>query len=494
MENLKQKTVSGIMWSAIERFSLQGVQFIIQIILARLLLPSDYGMIGMLAIFLQVAQVFIDSGFTNALIQKKDRTEEDFATVFYFNILVAVLFYGILFFSASLIADFYNMPTLVLVIRFIALSLIINALSAIHRTKLIISVNFKTQSKISLGAAFISGVIGIWMAYVGCGVWALVWQTLLNSIILTILFYCLVHWKPLHTFSKSSFERLFNFGSKLLISSLINTVYRNLYTIVIGKKFSVVELGYYTRAEQFAIFPSNNLNALVSRVAYPILSSIQDDDKCLTNAYRNYIRLSSYIIFPLMVGLLVLANPIISLLLTDKWSGVVILLQILCLDWMFDHLSQINLNLLWVKGRSDLSLRLEIIKKTIAIFILFVSIPFGLEVMCWGRVIYSLIATYLNTYYTNSLIDLTLKLQVKDVFPSLILSFIMGGIVFICISFFETDIVKIVIGCITGMSFYILLSFLFKLDSFFCILTLIIKTKNIDENIIKDFSSNSKDN
>ena len=409
MENLKQKTVSGIMWSAIERFSLQGVQFIIQIILARLLLPSDYGMIGMLAIFLQVAQVFIDSGFTNALIQKKDRTEEDFATVFYFNILVAVLFYGILFFSASLIADFYNMPTLVLVIRFIALSLIINALSAIHRTKLIISVNFKTQSKISLGAAFISGVIGIWMAYVGCGVWALVWQTLLN------------------TFSKSSFERLFNFGSKLLISSLINTVYRNLYTIVIGKKFSVVELGYYTRAEQFAIFPSNNLNALVSRVAYPILSSIQDDDKCLTNAYRNYIRLSSYIIFPLMVGLLVLANPIISLLLTDKWSGVVILLQILCLDWMFDHLSQINLNLLWVKGRSDLSLRLEIIKKTIAIFILFVSIPFGLEVMCWGRVIYSLIATYLNTYYTNSLIDLTLKLQVKDVFPSLILSFIMGG-------------------------------------------------------------------
>lgn len=427
MENLKQKTVSGIMWSAIERFSLQGVQFIIQIILARLLLPSDYGMIGMLAIFLQVAQVFIDSGFTNALIQKKDRTEEDFATVFYFNILVAVLFYGILFFSASLIADFYNMPTLVLVIRFIALSLIINALSAIHRTKLIISVNFKTQSKISLGAAFISGVIGIWMAYVGCGVWALVWQTLLNSIILTILFYCLVHWKPLHTFSKSSFERLFNFGSKLLISSLINTVYRNLYAIVIGKKFSVVELGYYTRAEQFAIFPSNNLNALVSRVAYPILSSIQDDDKCLTNAYRNYIRLSSYIIFPLMVGLLVLANPIISLLLTDKWSGVVILLQILCLDWMFDHLSQINLNLLWVKGRSDLSLRLEIIKKTIAIFILFVSIPFGLEVMCWGRVIYSLIATYLNTYYTNSLIDLTLKLQVKDVFPSLILSFIMGG-------------------------------------------------------------------
>ena len=286
MENLKQKTVSGIMWSAIERFSLQGVQFIIQIILARLLLPSDYGMIGMLAIFLQVAQVFIDSGFTNALIQKKDRTEEDFATVFYFNILVAVLFYGILFFSASLIADFYNMPTLVLVIRFIALSLIINALSAIHRTKLIISVNFKTQSKISLGAAFISGVIGIWMAYVGCGVWALVWQTLLNSIILTILFYCLVHWKPLHTFSKSSFERLFNFGSKLLISSLINTVYRNLYTIVIGKKFSVVELGYYTRAEQFAIFPSNNLNALVSRVAYPILSSIQDDDKCLTNAYE----------------------------------------------------------------------------------------------------------------------------------------------------------------------------------------------------------------
>lgn len=474
-ENLKRKTVSGVMWSAIERFSLQGVQFVMQLVMARLLLPSDYGMIAMLTIFLQIAQAFIDSGFTNALIQKKDRTEVDYSTVFYFNIIIALLFYCILFVSAPLIAKFYNMPDLILVMRVMALSLIILSFSAVHKTKLTIEINFKIQSKITLIAAGISGIIGVGIAYLGYGVWALVYQSILNAMLTTILFNCFYRWKPLKTFSMKSFKRLFSFGSKLLVSGLIHTVYYNLYGIVIGKRFSAAELGYYTRAEQFAILPSYNLSAIITRVTFPILSSIQDDNERLASTYRKYIRLSSYLIFPLMVGLASLANPLVDLFLTEKWNGTVALLQILCFDWMFDHLSGINLNLLYVKGRSDLALRLEIIKKIIAITILLDSIPLGIIGMCLGRVLYSLIATYANTYYTNSLIGLSFRTQLKDIIPYLILSLAMGGVVYATTYLGLSNIIQLIIGITIGILFYISISYIFKITSLKVLLQLIHK-------------------
>ena len=474
-ENLNRKTVSGVMWSAIERFSLQGVQFVMQLVMARLLLPSDYGMIAMLTIFLQIAQAFIDSGFTNALIQKKDRTEVDYSTVFYFNIIIALLFYCILFVSAPLIAKFYNMPDLILVMRVMALSLIILSFSAVHKTKLTIEINFKIQSKITLIAAGISGIIGVGIAYWGYGVWALVYQSILNAMLTTILFNCFYRWKPLKTFSMKSFKRLFSFGSKLLVSGLIHTVYYNLYGIVIGKRFSAAELGYYTRAEQFAILPSYNLSAIITRVTFPILSSIQDDNERLASTYRKYIRLSSYLIFPLMVGLASLANPLVDLFLTEKWNGTVALLQILCFDWMFDHLSGINLNLLYVKGRSDLALRLEIIKKIIAITILLASIPLGIIGMCLGRVLYSLIATYANTYYTNSLIGLSFRTQLKDIIPYLILSLAMGGVVYATTYLGLSNIIQLIIGITIGILFYISISYIFKITSLKVLLQLIHK-------------------
>ena len=474
-ENLKRKTVSGVMWSAIERFSLQGVQFVMQLVMARLLLPSDYGMIAMLTIFLQIAQAFIDSGFTNALIQKKDRTEVDYSTVFYFNIIIALLFYCILFVSAPLIAKFYNMPDLILVMRVMALSLIILSFSAVHKTKLTIEINFKIQSKITLIAAGISGIIGVGIAYWGYGVWALVYQSILNAMLTTILFNCFYRWKPLKTFSMKSFKRLFSFGSKLLVSGLIHTVYYNLYGIVIGKRFSAAELGYYTRAEQFAILPSYNLSAIITRVTFPILSSIQDDNERLASTYRKYIRLSSYLIFPLMVGLASLANPLVDLFLTEKWNGTVALLQILCFDWMFDHLSGINLNLLYVKGSSYLALRLEIIKKIIAITILLASIPLGIIGMCLGRVLYSLIATYANTYYTNSLIGLSFRTQLKDIIPYLILSLAMGGVVYATTYLGLSNIIQLIIGITIGILFYISISYIFKITSLKVLLQLIHK-------------------
>lgn len=400
-DSLKSKTVSGVLWSAIERFSLQGVQFIINVLMARLLLPSDYGMIGMLAVFLQISQTFIDSGFSDALVQKKDRTETDLSTVFYFNIVISVLLYLLLFIGAPFIAQFYHMPELTLVTRIVMLNLIFSSFAAVPKIILVIKIDFKTQSKISLISAVVSGGIGITMAYKGYGVWSLVFQSLLNILLITFLSFYYINWRPLKTFSKDSFQNLFSFGSKLLFSRLIHALYYNLYAIVIGRRYSSAELGYYTRAEQFAIFPSGNINAIISRVTFPILSSIQDDDERLASAYRKYIKLASFLIFPLMIGLAVLAKPLIILLLTEKWIMTVVLLQILCFDWMFDHLSIINLNLLYVKGRSDWAFRLEIIKKTIATLILLLSIPFGIEGMCWGRVLYSLIAAYLNTHYTQ---------------------------------------------------------------------------------------------
>lgn len=464
-ESLRPKTISGVLWSAVERFSLQGVQFVVNIVMARLLLPIDYGMIGMLTVFLQISQTFIDGGFTNALIQRKSKTEIDFSTVFYFNIIIAFIFYALIFFLAPLIADFYNMPGLVSVARVVALSLVVSSFSAIHKIKLTINIDFKTQSKISLIAAFISGIVGIWMAYENLGVWALVTQILISSILQTLLYYFILHWLPMKIFSVKSFKILFSFGSKLLVSSLIHTVYYNLYSIVIGKKFSATDLGYYTRAEQFAILPSSNVNSIISRVTFPILSSIQDDDERLSYAYRKYIRLVSFIIFPLMIGLVVLAKPLIILLLTEKWLGIVVLLQILCLDWMLDHLSIINLNLLYVKGRSDWALRLEIIKKIVATAILFSSISFGVVGMCWGRVLYALIATYLNTRYTKSLIGLSLATQIKDFLPSLITAILMGGIIYSSTIFFSNPIFQLFVGFIVGLVCYITISLVFKINS-----------------------------
>ncbi len=472
-DSLKAKTVHGVLWSALERFSLQGIQFVINIIMARLLAPSDYGLIAMLAIFLQISQAFIDSGFTNALIQRKDRSETDFSTVFYFNVVIAFVFYLILFISAPWIADFYRMPALVPITRVIALNLIISALSAVHKTKLTINIDFKTQSKASLSAAAISGIIGIWGAYSGWGVWALIAQTLLNSLLLTLLLYYFLHWKPLWIFSMDSFKRLFSFGSRLLVSGLIHTLYYNLYTLVIGRKFSAISLGYYTRAEQFVIFPSANVNAIISRVTFPVLSSIQDDTERLAEAYRKYIRLSSFIIFPLMMGLAALAKPVVALLLTEKWLGVVALLQILCFDWMFDHLSIINLNLLYVKGRSDLALRLEIVKKVIATTILFSSIPFGLIGMCWGRVLYSLIAVYLNTYYTKSLIGLSLRNQIRDIIPYWLLALGMGGVVMWISSFVDLLWLQLFAGVAIGSVCYLGCAYLLKLSIYKELLALI---------------------
>jgi O-antigen/teichoic acid export membrane protein len=482
MNDLKTKTVKGVFWSSIERFSIQGIQFFLGIVMARLLFPSDYGLIGMLTIFLAVSQSFIDSGFSNALIRKQNRTEEDFSTVFYFNIVVGLFFYLILFFCSPYIAKFYNAPILENLTKVVALNIFINSLTIVQRAKFTIKVDFKTQTKSSLLAVIISGTIGIMMAYKGFGVWALAVPSIISSIINMIMLWIYSKWIPLRTFSVASFKELFAYGSRLLFSGLLDTIYSNLYTLVIGKKFSKVDLGYYTRADSLSQFPSSNITGILQRVTFPVLSSIQDDNIKLREAYRKLLRLSAFVIFPLMVGLAAIADPFIRFVLTDKWERVILLLQILCIARMWYPVHAINLNLLQVKGRSDLFLRLEIIKKIIGIIVLCVTIPLGVIAMCVGLIFTSIVALIINTYYTGKLINVGYFKQMKDLLPILFYSFSMGALVWGITKLFHSNIVNLVLGVCFGIIYYFCITYVTKSSELKEIRTLIVDIKNRKRN------------
>ena len=459
MENsIKSKTVKGVFWSSIERFSVQGIQFVLGIIMARLLEPSDYGVIGMLAIFLAISQTFIDSGFSNALIRKQDRTETDFSTAFYFNIGVGFFFYLLLFFTSPFIAQFYNTPILEDVTKVIALNLLFNSLVVVHRAKLTLAIDFKNQAKASLIAVILSGTAGLFMAYTGLGVWALAFQSMLNTGMNMVFLWVIVRWKPQKVFSISSFKQLFSYGSKLLLSGLLDTTYKNIYTIVIGKRFLAEDLGCYTRADQFAQFPSSNITGIFQRVTFPILSDIQHDDERLKSVYRQYLRISAFIIFPLMCGLAAVASPFINLILTEKWLGVVPLLQLLCFSFMWYPVHAINLNLLQVKGRSDLFLRLEIIKKCLGVGILCITIPLGIKAMCAGKIVSSFFALFINTYYTGKIISVGFIKQMRDLFPIFLSAFSMSIVSYTVYNLFTNYILSLFWGIMAGVIYYLLIN------------------------------------
>lgn len=465
MSSIASKSAKGVFWSAVEKFSLQGVQFLIGVVLARLLSPSDFGLIGMLSIFLSVSQTFVDCGFSNALIRQKKTTEKDYGTAFLLNFLISLLAFGILFALAPFVAKFYAMPQLESVMRCVSLTLIINAMFTVHKVRLTRAVNFKMQSKASLLAALGSGGLGICLAYNGCGVWSLVFQAICNSVLNLILMTVLLKWFPKPGFHRKSFDELFGFGSKILAASLIHSVYSNLYNIVIGKRYSAADLGYFTRADQLGKFPSMNVAGIMSRVTLPILSQLQDDPEKLKNIYEKYLKTTCFVVFPLMLGLAALAEPVIVLLLGEKWLPSVVLLQILCFGLMLDPICNINLNLLYVKGRSDLVLRLEVIKKTIAIGILVVSSFFGIRGMCVGSACYGVIAMLLNTRYTGLFIGLNTFKQLKRIAPYYLLSLFMASVVFCSVNLISVESRKLLVGIPLGVILYLGGAFLFKLEA-----------------------------
>lgn len=467
MASIKDQTLKGVKWSAVEKFSLQAIQFIFGLIMARLLTPSDYGIIGMVTVFLALSRTFSDSGFSRALIRKTDRTSDDCSTVFIFNAVVSIFVYGILYVSAPYIALFFQIPLLTAVTRVVGLKIIIDALCIVQKALFTANIEFKVLARISVISVLISGSIGIFLAYTGWGVWALVAQILLNSFFTTLFSWIYSSWRPLRRFSSQSFKELFSFGSKLMLSSIIATLYNEFISLLIGKKFDSASLGLFSRARHFANLPSGIFLDVIQRVTYPILANIKDDDARLTDIYRKYIRGSSLIVFFFMLLLLALARPIVLFLLSEKWEECIPFLQILCLSTLPTHISAINLNLLQVKGRSDLFLNLEIIKRVISVAMMVIAVQWGVAAVCWALVIYGQIAIVINTYYTGKLLGIGYWTQMKDFFPYFVMTSISVLPVFIiCENNIFPNIIEIIFGAILSIILYMTMLY-FKKDEIF---------------------------
>ena len=464
--SLRQKTISALSWSACERFSQQGIQFVIMIILARLLSPQEFGLIGMLTIFIALAQSFINSGFGQALIQKQDATYTDECSIFYFNILVGFLAAGTLCLVAPWIAAFYDQPLLTSLTRALSLNLVLNAFGLIQTTLLNKHIDFKTLFKVGLGATLVSGVIGVAMAYNGYGVWSLVAQSLSRTFLNTVLLWLLTSWRPAWVMSLASLKQMFGFGSRLLFSGILDTIFVNIYLVVIGKLFSPTALGYYSQAKNLQNLPAANICAIVGRVTFPVFSNLQDDKARLKQSLRKALTTLMLVVCPMMVGLGFLAKPFILVLFGEKWLPIVPYLKLLCIIGIFLPLHVINLNILNSLGRSDLFLRLEIFKKIIVVLTISITYRWGIEAMLWGQILTSFLAYYLNSYYVGKLLDYTIFDQLKDGLPYLYAALVMGVFVWVSSFFIEDVFFTVILGMMQGISSYYLICWFFKLSAF----------------------------
>ncbi|MCQ2062840.1 MAG: lipopolysaccharide biosynthesis protein [Fibrobacter sp.] len=428
--DLKAKTVQGFGWSALDNVAKTGITFVVSIVLARLLSPDEYGLIGILTIFIVVFNSIVDSGFTQALIRKKDATDVDYSTVFYVNLVVSVFLMICFFFLARPIAAFFERVELVSLTRAMSVIVVINALALVQRTRMTKIINFKSQTKITFLSTLFGGVVGIVLAYLGFGVMSLVAQQIVTQGMTTILLWVFGRWFPKAVFSKKSLAELWRFSWKLLASSLIDTTWKEIYQVVVGKCYSPATLGLYTRAKQFSQMFSSNMTSVISRVSYPVLSSIQDDKVRLKKGYQRLIRTTMYLSFVFMLGMAATAKSMIWILLGEKWMACVPFLQLICFTGMLYPLHSLNLNMLQVQGRSDLFLRLEIIKKIINCGPLLLGIFVDIYWMLIGSFVTGCIAFYLNSYYSGPALNYSTLSQVRDVLPSFGIGFFMALCVF----------------------------------------------------------------
>lgn len=426
-QSLKDKTVKGTFWSALDAVFKYGVSFIVGIVLARLLTPDDYGLIGILTIFISLFNVIVDGGFTNAIIRKQGVTDEDYCTVFYINLAVSLVLAIVLFFCAQPIAVFFERPELVSLTRAMSPVVLINALAIVQKARLTKRIDFKTQTKITVISATLSGIAGIGMALAGCGVWSLVGQQLTNYGLNTILLWFFNRWWPKLVFSWKSFKDLWSFGWKLMVSGVLGAITDELNHAVIGKYYSPASLGQYTRAHQFGSLLSSNVTNIVQRVSFPVLSTIQDDQQRLKAGYKRVIKTTMLPTFACMLMLAAIAKPLIVTLIGEKWMMATTILPILCLTMMMHPLHALNLNAIQVCGRSDLTLKLKIIKT----FLTFIPIGLGIYFndiywLLWGGVVVGFLAYYLNAYYSKELLDYSVGEQVKDVLPSFLIALVVA--------------------------------------------------------------------
>ncbi len=461
-DNLQQKTFTGMIWTFAQHFSLEGFAFVQGIILARLLVPKDYGLIAMTQIFFAIASVFIDSGFGNALMRKKNRKEIDYSTVFVTNVVLTFFFAVALFLIAPSIGIFYNEPILKNIVRANAILLVINSVNAVQATRLRINLQFKIFGFISVVSTVSIGIITIVLAYLGYGVWSLIYPNFLAPFLNFFMYWYFQRWRPKLQFSWKVWREYFAYGSNLILASLITKIWDNLYPFIIGKKFSAVDLGYYSRAHGYANLPATSFQGTINSVTFPVLSSIQDDDYRIRDAYRRLIRVSGYVVFPMLMGLAALAKPVILVLITDKWAASIPYLVVICFAAMLRPIQILNLNLLKVKGRSDLVLKLEVLKKTIYLLVILITMNYSVLAMCFGGVLSSHIALFINTYYTGKLIHVGYFVQMKDLLPSFLFSTTMGLLVYASTLVFSNMLIQLFVGIGIGITYYYFVSVLFK--------------------------------
>ena len=474
----KQKVFSNLIWRFLERTGAQIVSFVVSIVLARILLPEDYGTIALITIFITILNVFVDSGLGTALVQKKDADIIDFSTVFYTNIVFCIILYIVVFFFAPLISNFYKKPQLVNVIRVLSITILISGVKNVQQAYVSKTMQFKKFFFATLVGTIIAALGGILMAYKGFGVWALVAQQLLNTGIDTILLWITVRWRPSWIFSFKRLKVLFSYGWKLLVSALIDVTYRNLRQLIIGKRYRAEDLAYYNRGDQFPNVIVTNINSSIDSVLLSAMSSEQDNIEQIKNMTRRSIKTAVYLLAPLMMGLAACAPGVVKIVLTDKWIDCVPYLRIFCVTYMFWPIHTANLNALKALGRSDLFLKLEVIKKISGMIILLGSMWFGVLVMAYCVILQDVIAQIINSYPNKKLLGYSYVEQLRDIMPSIFISLLMGGIVSIFNFVQMNDWIRIVIQFFSGIIIYVLLSFVFKLDSFKYILGLIKGYKN----------------
>jgi O-antigen/teichoic acid export membrane protein len=446
MGALENKAKNGLIWSSIDKFSTLVIQFVVGIILARLLIPEDFGLIGMISILLAISQCLVNGGFYTALLQKKKIDNTDYSTIFFFNVGIGFSLYLILFWSSSYIAEFYEEPMLIALIKVIAINIVILSTTIVHRAILARKIDFKTQAIAHITSSVVGGGIGIYCALNDYGVWALVFQYLSRSLLVAILYWLLNRWTPSFIFSKKSFKSLFSFGSKLMISELLKVFFKNLYIIIIGKIYKAEELGYFTRADLFKQVPGTLVGNILQSVTFPLMVKVIDDDNKVKNVLERSVKLTGFVLFPVIFWLLFFAKPLIIVLLTDKWLASVVLLQILSLDIVFHPIQYINLNFLNAKGRSDLFLKLEMTKNILTVMVILLTYKYGLIFMSIGYVSASFVSFFINSYYTGRFIGYTSVKQLRDLLPYAIGGALAVGLSYLICFFITTELTRLLLG------------------------------------------------
>lgn len=460
--SLKSTLVHGVVWNTIEKVVVKGSAFVIGVVLARILSPSDYGLIGMLSIFIALSNVFIESGFAKALIQKKKCSDIDFSTAFVTNLSISIIIYFLLFILAPYISEFYDEPSLTKITRVLSINFVLGAFNIVHRAKLMAEVNFKSLAIINFGGTIIGGCVGIIMAYMHYGVWSLVFQTLISTLSMMLLFPIFSNWTPSLRFSKKSFITLYAFGSKLLIAGVVATIVNNITTILIGRFYKSGALGYYTRATQYSDLAATTINDVFNTVTFPVLSSLQDDNDRLIEVYRKTLFYTAFFTFPLLVLFALLAEPIVVIMLTDKWLPCVHLLQILCIARIFTPISSINMNLLNAKGRSDLFMKLDLFKIPFILLATIVAIPYGVEAIVWTNLITSSLCFFVNAYLPGKMYGYGALQQLKDWKYIVVSVIFMSLCVYLIRIFIVNYWLQLILGLLIGFSSYLLSSILFK--------------------------------